>query len=200
MKRTAQFWRTTRDITNAFLEILKNKPFEKIVISDILETAMINRSTFYAHFSDKYEVVEYLQEKYVTELLDLIDRHRLKNSIDLTQIDLLMREYFLKNRESLTLLTKIHTQHIDFISGFRQIFLSCFRNTFPNLNELELSMMSAAFIEFFLYFLEHETPDTSFAQMLYHSCAHVSFSLFGISASSDADKDLLALMERWRCQ
>ena len=58
MKRIKQFERTDRDITNALLLLLEKNRFEKITVAQIIEEAGINRSTFYQHFSDKYEIVE----------------------------------------------------------------------------------------------------------------------------------------------
>lgn len=63
MERKLQFDRTTRDIINAFMDLLDQKSFEKISVQDIIEKTMINRSTFYRHFQDKYAILEYLQDK-----------------------------------------------------------------------------------------------------------------------------------------
>lgn len=62
MKRIKQFERTDRDNTNALLLLLEKNRFEKITVAQIIEEAGINRSTFYQHFSDKYEIVERLQD------------------------------------------------------------------------------------------------------------------------------------------
>ncbi|MUT64791.1 TetR/AcrR family transcriptional regulator [Paenibacillus sp. NEAU-GSW1] len=49
--------RTRTMISEAFLVILHNKPFDEISIVDISEQANINRSTFYAHFIDKEDLL-----------------------------------------------------------------------------------------------------------------------------------------------
>lgn len=47
----------TKNILYAtLLELLKEKSFEEIKVSDICEKALINRSTFYSHYADKYEL------------------------------------------------------------------------------------------------------------------------------------------------
>ena len=38
-------------------DLMKNQAFEEIKVSDICTHAMINRSTFYAHYTDKYELL-----------------------------------------------------------------------------------------------------------------------------------------------
>ena len=40
-------------IRNALLTILKEKSIDKITVSDLTKTAMVNRSTFYSHYADK---------------------------------------------------------------------------------------------------------------------------------------------------
>ncbi|MBO5365138.1 MAG: TetR family transcriptional regulator, partial [Peptococcaceae bacterium] len=37
-------------IRQAFLELLQEKPYEKITVTDIAQRADLNRSTFYAHY------------------------------------------------------------------------------------------------------------------------------------------------------
>ena len=65
MKRTAQFIRTDKAIMQALIALLKEKPFEKITIQDILDETPVTRTTFYAHFKDKYEIAERMQEEYL---------------------------------------------------------------------------------------------------------------------------------------
>ena len=38
--------------------LLKTTPFEKISVGDITEAATLNRATFYAHFADKFALLE----------------------------------------------------------------------------------------------------------------------------------------------
>ena len=71
---------------NAFLSLLDSKAFEKITVSDIIDAAMVNRSTFYQHFPDKYAILERLQQKYVTELTDTVHNILVQNCYDLKQI------------------------------------------------------------------------------------------------------------------
>ena len=51
---------------------MKTKTFEEIKVSDICTKALINRSTFYAHYEDKYELllefINSLKEEFINEL------------------------------------------------------------------------------------------------------------------------------------
>lgn len=46
--------KTKKNIYEALIKLLEKSVFEDIKVSEICEEAMINRSTFYSHFEDKY--------------------------------------------------------------------------------------------------------------------------------------------------
>ena len=49
-------------IAFAFKELLLEKSIDKITINDITEKCGINRQTFYYHFHDIYELIEWICE------------------------------------------------------------------------------------------------------------------------------------------
>jgi probable dihydroxyacetone kinase regulator len=51
---------TKKAIVDAFARILKEKPFEKITISDITSECGVSRMTFYYHFEDIYDMLDYV--------------------------------------------------------------------------------------------------------------------------------------------
>lgn len=58
--------RTVRLLKQSFRELVEEKGFEAVTVRDIAERADVNRGTFYAHFPDKYG------------LLDLVIREKLQ--------------------------------------------------------------------------------------------------------------------------
>ena len=44
---------TRRQLQNAMIELLEEKPFEKITINDIASHVHVNRSTVYRYYDDK---------------------------------------------------------------------------------------------------------------------------------------------------
>lgn len=52
--------RTRRDLVASMCTLMREKPFNKISVQDIAKEAIINRATFYAHFEDKFALLEYL--------------------------------------------------------------------------------------------------------------------------------------------
>ena len=197
MNRSNQFDRTTRDIVNAFLELLEKKPFEKIVVQDIVDTAMINRSTFYHHFPDKYAILEYLQEKYVTEFQDIVTQVRTQKTRDFSQIDVLTHRFFLKNTRELRLLINIRTEHVDFRQSLKSLFVQLFDNTISGLNELELDMISGMFMEFFMYLLTHDDLAENFTEAFFQSSLDVTMALFQLENHPQAKQEFMDLIRRY---
>ena len=51
--------RTRSLILQAFYDLLAQKNFESISVQDVTDKAQINRATFYAHFPDKYALLDH---------------------------------------------------------------------------------------------------------------------------------------------
>ncbi|SHK74950.1 transcriptional regulator, TetR family [Hespellia stercorisuis DSM 15480] len=54
---------TKKQLEEALKQCLLQKPFDKITISDLTEACGISRMTFYYHFKDIYDLVEYSCEE-----------------------------------------------------------------------------------------------------------------------------------------
>ncbi|MBO7743498.1 TetR/AcrR family transcriptional regulator C-terminal domain-containing protein [Paenibacillus sp. MWE-103] len=65
--------KTKQHIVNAFLSLCEQRPFDAIVIKDITEAADVSRSTFYAHFQDKYDLLEQIIKAKLDELRHLYE-------------------------------------------------------------------------------------------------------------------------------
>jgi AcrR family transcriptional regulator len=50
--------RTRKLLQNAFMELLAEKGFHTVSVQDVAERATVNRATFYAHFPDKYALLD----------------------------------------------------------------------------------------------------------------------------------------------
>ena len=50
-------------IINSFTKLLKRKPFDKITVSDIMSDCGLSRMTFYYHFNDIYDMLDYVIEE-----------------------------------------------------------------------------------------------------------------------------------------
>ena len=52
--------RTRQALVKALGELMLERPFQNLSVTDICQRAMVHRTTFYAHFSDKQELLRYL--------------------------------------------------------------------------------------------------------------------------------------------
>lgn len=66
--------RYTRNvIKQSLLELLQEKSFEKITVTEICKTSDINRGTFYLHYYDTLDVLDDLIEEFFSDASDIID-------------------------------------------------------------------------------------------------------------------------------
>lgn len=69
-RRNQGYQRTHQSIQECLYRLLQEKPVEQITIGEICQKVGINRSTFYAHFQDVYEVMEKIYEELNRELVE----------------------------------------------------------------------------------------------------------------------------------
>ena len=61
--------RTRQLLQKALMELMAEKSFQDITVQDIAERATVNRVTFYAHFEDKYALLEYTIREMIKQRL-----------------------------------------------------------------------------------------------------------------------------------
>jgi AcrR family transcriptional regulator len=72
--------RTRRLLEQAFADVLREKGFQAATVQDITRRAGVNRATFYAHFADKYALLDYtIREGFRAEI-----EHRMLNACHYT--------------------------------------------------------------------------------------------------------------------
>ena len=65
--------KTRQSIINAFIALRSGKPLEKITVKELCEKAMINKSTFYFHYADIYELSDFLETEIVTSIISSLE-------------------------------------------------------------------------------------------------------------------------------
>jgi AcrR family transcriptional regulator len=60
--------RTKRMIRNALSELIEEKGYNNISITDLTARADINRGTFYLHYTDKYDLVDQVENEVIAEV------------------------------------------------------------------------------------------------------------------------------------
>ena len=73
----------------SFKELIMKMPFEKITVKMITDGADVIRPTFYKHFQDKYEIIEYILKKEIKDLSQtlLINKEIIQKFIQNSSID-----------------------------------------------------------------------------------------------------------------
>ena len=67
--------KTKNALYNTLMELMKAKSFEEIKVSDICNAALINRSTFYAHYNDKYELLKDAIDNLKNSLIEELNKN-----------------------------------------------------------------------------------------------------------------------------
>ena len=83
---------TKKKLSDSLMQVLKNKPLDKITISDLTSVCGVNRQTFYYHFHDIYDLIDWI---YLTKGEEAIGEKRTYSTWQegLTEIMKLMRNY-----------------------------------------------------------------------------------------------------------
>ncbi|SFC67089.1 transcriptional regulator, TetR family [Bacillus sp. OV322] len=95
VKRTRQF------MMQSFMELLlEKKSIYSISVQDISSRAAINRTTFYAHFENKYAFLEcWMKEKFQRKLSDELPNSSIANISGLRQLIRSVFEFLARTRE-----------------------------------------------------------------------------------------------------
>lgn len=60
--------RTKKMIRSALAELIDEKGFNNISVTDLTQRADINRGTFYLHYVDKYDLLERIENEIIQEI------------------------------------------------------------------------------------------------------------------------------------
>ncbi|WP_162920284.1 TetR/AcrR family transcriptional regulator C-terminal domain-containing protein [Clostridium fermenticellae] len=93
-------------IQKAFIKLMKKEGFSKITVKELIADAKVNRSTFYAHYLDKYDLLEQLEQKLLNSIsenmhkapVEQILNHKIDNTT-LSNYLSNMLKYMYKNGE-----------------------------------------------------------------------------------------------------
>lgn len=90
-------------LAESFKELVQKKPIEKITIREITDLAGVIRPTFYNHFQDKYELLEWIIHKELFEpMKPLLDRGELTQAVEGALSDIKNEQGFYERAMKLT--------------------------------------------------------------------------------------------------
>ena len=190
MSTSPQFQRTDKAILQAMVSLLKKKSFEKITVQDILEETPVTRATFYAHYHDKYEVVEKMLDQFLVGQGTARDRIHETFPESFQEI---VRSSFWSNREYAQALISVHTDRVDFTKAI----MDRHRNQYiaehnSSTVKAEARVYAAARTSVYLSFLQDDITDFSFEQI-----NHVLISaILALLDIPDDDAETRAFLQR----
>ncbi len=91
--------RTRKNLLRALGEIVEKKGYADIKVSEICETADINRATFYRHYEDKQDLLSRGIEQMVDDIISLLDTSKELTADPAPRITALFEEIH-RNRET----------------------------------------------------------------------------------------------------
>lgn len=112
---------TKKALSNALRELMEEVPFKKISVADICERCDMNRKSFYYHFRDKYDLVNWIFD---TEFIALAQA---RTSHDRWEFIERMCGYFYENRSFYYKVLQIKGQN-SFPEHFREFLHPLLRN------------------------------------------------------------------------
>ena len=113
-KNDKRITKTHNIIQDAFLSLANKKAFEDITVKDISEKASINRATFYAHFEDKYDLLDsFISDKFMTIVASRISSEAKLTEETLRNLIFIMYDYHKTVGTSYTRLYKSASVLID---------------------------------------------------------------------------------------
>lgn len=116
--------KTERDIQQALLTLLTKKTVRQVTVADICQASLTSRSTFYAHYLDKYDLLEKIVAAYTTVFTQQV-HVRFMQMID-GQIDDLVQGLLTDmadRRPAIQVLFTVHEDHADLQANFRSLLL-----------------------------------------------------------------------------
>ncbi len=182
MSQSPLYTRTDKAIQQALITLLKEKPFEKITVQDILDETPVTRATFYNHYHDKYEIVEKMQEEFLTAQKEM--KKELLENVP-SNFPALIRKSYARNRDIMECLLKVHTEKVDLrqalASELEQQYLL---STDSPSKKAEAQVYAQALTAFQLSYLNEEKADFSSAYVN-HVFISVMLQLLGLSEDKE---------------
>ncbi|MEC0724665.1 TetR/AcrR family transcriptional regulator [Bacillus spizizenii] len=115
--------KTNINIRNTFIKLLNEKDFNSITVQNILDRALINRTTFYKHYRDKYDLAEKITNDFLEDFKSFMEVRfsNKENFDDLLKVIDKAYDMFYEQRLTILGLGKIRTEKINLHANIQAI-------------------------------------------------------------------------------
>lgn len=154
--------RTHKLIRQAFIQLLQQQSFEQISVQDIVETAMINRKTFYKYYSGKSDLAGTMIKEFKQMYAEHIEKRLAGQS--LKQFLAELSPWVFAQRELLLALWKIRTRRHHLYQDMHQMLKNFFLAQSERLQhqtpflDFQSNLAATIILESATYCLEHNQP------------------------------------------
>lgn len=132
---------TKTDFGKALKELMLEKEFEKIRVRNICEKCQWGRNSFYYHFKDKYDLINWIFD---TEFMEILENEKGKTELELF---IAVSTYFYENKDFYKKALKIEGQN-SFSEHFREVMLHFISEMYKDkeLNNFQLELLTDTII------------------------------------------------------
>lgn len=133
---------TKKLVRESFLALLSKKNIRHITVKEICEMAQVNRGTFYKYYLDVYDLKEQIENEFLREFADSVDRFAKAGALD--SVYEVCRTVFalLKENEKLCRILLGRDANDGIIDKFvkigRDIFIAAYPGMFPTIEREKL--------------------------------------------------------------
>ncbi|WP_228275535.1 TetR/AcrR family transcriptional regulator [Gracilibacillus oryzae] len=86
-------------LKDSFLKLLNQKQLSSITVKEICQLADINRSTFYSHYSDQYDLLYKMEEEIIADMNKYLNDCNLTKEEESLEVTEKLMEYIVENKE-----------------------------------------------------------------------------------------------------
>lgn len=112
-KSESKYFNTATKMDLALISLLKKKPFEYITVSEICETAGVNRSTFYLHYETISDLLHETARYLLNDFLSYFSANTQSVSLNLVDCEL---------KELVFICDKYLTPYLSYIKDHKEVF------------------------------------------------------------------------------
>lgn len=187
---------TKKAFGDALKELLKTQPFEKVTVSSICEQANMKRTSFYYHFLDKYDLVNWIfdteYEAFLKEAFSVesLEPKGVPKGVTIWDLIRSTAEYFYQNAAFYQNIVSFTGQN-SFLDHFRELLAPLLQEMLRDYHkdstamEFHINFQSDAILAALVRWLNDpkRVPPDTLVQLL-RSCIQVSFEYFGTNQAT----------------
>lgn len=102
-------------LKESLMELLNDKPISSITIKELCALADINRSTFYHHFADQYDLLQNIEDEIIHELQQTLYEYDYREEQEMFHMTKYLLDYVASRSEHFRILFSTHGN-----KGFQQ--------------------------------------------------------------------------------